>query len=419
VRFLADAPPPSFADRKFFAPDALRAGYRLACTARPATDCTVEVCFEEETETEVVTWSGLEAGQIHARGGPLFCAVDLGTTTVGMQLVEQGTGAVLASCGFGNPQRAYGVDVLSRITAAEEGRAGALREAIVLGLEEGIRKLERHGQPEKIVIAGNTTMGHLLLGYPAGGLGRAPFTPWHIGSTHFWLGGYPAVFLPGVSAFVGADIVAGIYACGMAREEELSLFIDLGTNGEMAMGNRERILCTATAAGCAFEGSVSAGGLGSDMTAVAFDMLQRGIMDETGLLSEPWFTEGYRTGNMTVCQQDIRNLQMAKAAICQGARVLLDRAGGAGRLSHVYLAGGFGYYLDVDKAVGIGLIPAPLRGKCRAVGNASLAGAVRYGREEDAQEELEHIVAISKSINLAKEPAFGEGYIDAMTFAPL
>ena len=437
VRFLSGAPLPSASDRRFFTPQELREGYRLACTARPAADCDIELCFAAGPEAEIVTRYEAEAEPANVPPGQ-FCAVDLGTTTVVMQLVDRRSGEVLNTQAFQNPQRLYGTDVLSRISAAGSGRAEALQRCLETGLETGLRAMEAAGgQPDMVIVAGNTAMGHLLLGYPVDTLGKAPFAPYHIGSTFFRIAGYPAVFLPGISAFVGADIVSGLYACGMAEQEAFTLFIDLGTNGEMAAGSRERIVCSAAAAGCAFEGG-GAQAMGTDITAMAFGLLRDGIMDETGLLREPWFGSGYRAqGNILLRQQDIRDLQMAKAAICAGVSILLDETDGWERLQRVYLAGGFGYYLDVDKAAGIGLIPAVLQGRCRAVGNASLAGAVRYGRyaaalpesvsgsaqtpeQEDRRRaeraKLEHIIAVSEPVNLAEHPAFADRYINAMAF---
>lgn len=463
VRFLAEAPLPSFADRKFLTPLQLREGYRLACTAKPYADCEIEICFLEEEEAEIITHFGVtegtgqvsrhnegmeqkKGGKSDEEGGKhrLFCAIDLGTTTCVMQLADSITGDIIYTYAFQNPQRAYGIDVLSRIYAAENGKAKLLQEVLIEELEKGFQEMKQMGQPEKVIVSGNTAMSHILLGYPAESLGKAPFTPYHIGRTDFELCGYPAVFMPGISAFVGADIVSGIYACGMAEKEEHTLFIDLGTNGEMAAGNRDRILCTAAAAGSAFEGNVSSQMMGTDITAIAFDMLTSGVMDETGLMQEPWFTEGYRVGKVLIRQQDIRSLQTAKAAICAGARILLERMDLWDKITDVYLAGGFGYYLDVDKAVGIGLIPEILQCKCRAVGNTSLAGAVRYGRApaniftggaglsttgagssgsvsaalEDSTEDkkLQHIVRISQSLNLAEQPEFTAYYIEAMAF---
>lgn len=453
VRFQSAAPLPSAADRRFFLPAQLREGWRLACTAKPVLDCSVELHFALEEAAglmpDIVTeaapapqqmtepqMAGKEAAAGAAKtaaivktakaeatgkaGQHLCCVIDLGTTTVVMQLLDKITGDILCTHAFLNPQRAYGIDVVARIANAVNMPSARMQEVLLTELENGLRILEKAGKPENIIISGNTTMEHLLLAYPVEGLGKAPFTPFSLSAAHIDLFGYPAFCLPGISAFVGADIVSGIYACHMAEREEVSAFIDLGTNGEIAVGNKHRLLCTATAAGSAFEGEISAQALGTDITAIAYDMLHLSIMDENGLLAEPWFSEGFlaETGRakVRICQQDIRSLQLAKAAICAGITVLLDHMEAWEQLAHVYLAGGFGYYLDVKKAVGIGLIPSALEDKCRAVGNTSLKGAMRYAKEADGEERLRHIVQISEPLNLAQQPEFESRYIEAMAF---
>lgn len=463
VRFLSAAPLPSAADRRFFSPEELREGWRLACMAKPVIDCSVELHFaseesvseksasEESEEIEakgiipdIVTWTdpapqamtATQTGRGETANGKaklaeteetagaakrLCCVIDLGTTTVAMQLVNKITGDILYTHTFINPQRAYGIDVMARIANAVNMRSERMQEVLLTELENGLSILQKAGKPENIIISGNTTMEHLLLGYPVDGLGTAPFTPFSLDAAHIDLFGYPTLCLPGISAFVGADIVSGIYACHMAEREELSLLIDLGTNGEIAIGNKDRIICTAAAAGSAFEGEISAQALGTDITAIAHDMLKAQVMDQNGLLAEPWFTEGWQAEierAKTVCirQQDIRSLQLAKAAICVGTGLLLDRMAAWDGIAHVYLAGGFGYYLDVKKAVGIGLIPAVLEDKCRAVGNTSLAGAIRCAREKHSEEMLRHIVQISEAVNLAQQPEFESRYIAAMAF---
>ena len=446
VRFLTGAPLPSSADRKHFSAEELRLGYRLACTAKPMSDCEIEICFEKDAlwitngteRQEIVTWSeGLQPekktlGQVQS----LFWAVDIGTTTVVMQLIDKITGDIIKTYPFLNPQRIYGTDVMSRIKYASEGGAEQLRVRLLEELEKGFGRGDMPEQEkllkqtEAVIICGNTAMGHLLMGYPIEGLGKAPFTSFSLARTEFELFGHKAVLMPGISSFVGADIVSGIYACGMAEREELSLFIDLGTNGEIVLGNKEALWCTATAAGSAFEGEISARAMGTDIVALAFEMLEMGIMDETGLMAEPWFAKGWQSqdGKVIITQQDIRALQMAKAAICAGICVLLEKADAWEKVSCVYLAGGFGYYLDARKAVGIGLIPKRLQGKCKAVGNTSLAGAIKYGMETGsaqkvcdgpellADEKLKNIIRISKPLNLALQEEFEERYIQAMTF---
>lgn len=429
VRFLSAAPLPSFADRIFFSPKELREGWRLACTAKPTDDCRVEVCFvKDKNAAPIVTWAEEAEDkreesikkQTASGKDTAIGVIDLGTTTVVMQLVDFVTGDILYTHAFLNPQRSWGTDVMARIESAVNGSGLQLQTTLLTELKYGFEQMKEYGKPEKVMVAGNTTMGHLLMGYPVKSLGEAPFYPFSVEMTDFDLIGHSAVLMPGISAFVGADVVAGIYACGMAERQEYTLFIDLGTNGEIAIGNQERILCTATAAGSSFEGDISVQAMGTDIVAIAFDMLKAGIMDETGLMAEPWFTSGWNTKTIVIFQRDIRKLQMAKAAICAGVSVLLDKAEAWDKVSYVYLAGGFGYYLDVEKAVGIGLIPAVLRGKCKAAGNTSLAGAIKYGREymEDMSrgEKLQHIVRISQAINLAEQPEFEDRYIKSMSF---
>ena len=150
--------------------------------------------------------------------------------------------------------------------------------------------------------------------------------------------------LPGFSAFVGSDLYAGALACGMATSKELTLLVDLGTNGEILLGNHDGILATATAAGPAFEGGANRGVFGADLVKYLATLRREGLLDDTGLLSEPYFTRGVRIGNLVLTQETVRNLQVAKAAIMSGIQVLLRRAGkGMEEVDRVILAGGFGY----------------------------------------------------------------------------
>lgn len=280
-------------------------------------------------------------------------------------------------------------------------------------------------------IAGNTTMGHLLMGYDVSALGRSPFTPVEIGLQEYrhpaW--DFRVWLVPGISTFVGGDIVAGLYAMGMLpkaggeepvqKENEVTMLIDLGTNGEMAITDGTRMIVTATAAGPAFEGGAGAGIIGSDMVACTAALLRQGILDETGLLAEPYFTKGITVGNPAVrlCNQDIRDLQMAKAAVRAGVEILWHRMGEP-QIGQIYLAGGFGYYLDAEAAFTIGLLPETMRGRVRAVGNTALAGAYMIGRdlwmEQTDKRELEQCLSPIIKVNLAEQEAFEALYLRYM-----
>lgn len=529
VQFLEGAPLPTGVERSHLSPMELRQGYRLACMARPKGDCVVRIVTLEEADIKIVTEVRLPSENIDLDGRKKYLsenqksdamkkgtdqtaasknaikrssaiynteadvmknvievekaelkkdacyviAVDLGTTTIAMQLRNMETGAVADTYCVKNPQRSYGTDVLSRIQASCAGHREELRglvcETLLCGLNRFINWLREKeealssvsemdsGQGLKRIacmcIAGNTTMEHLLMGYDVEALGKAPFLPTvtvlqKIEAAHFFRGmedqlrekmaetslavfDFPVYLVPCISAFVGGDIVAGLYALRMSpvyrtQNGQVTLLIDLGTNGEMAITDGNRMIVTATAAGPAFEGD---GGLiGTDRIAFTAKLLRRGILDETGLLTDPYFTTGVfieqdeeeiarKESGRYFKQEDVRTLQMAKAAVRAGVEVLWD-AMGQPEIRQVYLAGGFGYYLNVEAAFCIGLLPSCLRGKVRAAGNTSLEGAYELGcdlyREEVKAEAMEETLSSVISINLARQENFEELYLKYM-----
>lgn len=537
VQFLKGAPLPTGLERSRLEPEELRQGYRLACVTRPKADCTVRIVETGNVETPIVTEMRLLSENVDysSRKGYII-AVDLGTTTIAMQLRDAETGAVADTYCEMNPQRRYGTDVLARIQVSVDGRGEELRRlvcgAILRGLGQFAENLFKkadeetlsdepvpvrengkgtgaaaesvsqkgnlvdQGHKEKgnagkilcMCIAGNTAMEHLLLGLDVSSLGRAPFLPVEKGlqsitAARLFAGmeelrenllmvdgrafsDMPVYVAPCMSAFVGGDIVAGLYALGLlaakapeGREksrkaektglaeetEKLSgdrepekengseryaaLLIDLGTNGEMAITDGQRMIVTATAAGPAFEGDGTM--MGTDRIALTAQLLRRGILDETGLMAEPYFTEGVRIEGAkeaavrgreikNYCyftQKDVRGLQMAKAAIRAGVEILWEEMGRPG-IEKVFLAGGFGYYLDVEAAVAVGLLPAYMRGRVQAAGNTSLAGAYELGRDLcekrlDAA-ALEERTCLAESRNLAETERFEELYLKYM-----
>ena len=496
IQFLQGADAPTAVERSVMNPEELRQGYRLACLTKPKRNCMIKLALLDAPEITVVAdmidvtesidrvsqknqhsknhtstvmedFSGIvtsvsEGEQNEYKEPGVIIAVDLGTTTIAMQLMEIDTGRVIDTYCEMNPQRRYGADVLSRIQASCEGNREILQRLAVEVLERGVERFRsRNADIKCMCIAGNTTMEHLLMGYDVSSLGRSPFTPVEIGLQEYkhpdW--DFTVWLTPGISAFVGGDIVAGLYACGMLKaqlresfaeqqrrtdEEELSLLIDLGTNGEMAITDGNRMIVTATAAGPAFEGG--AGIVGSDMVKCTAELLRKGIMDGTGLLAEPFFEEGvsvqiggeeeYRftpgrgDSSLYLTQEDVRALQMAKAAVRAGVEVLLKRMEGhrtdeisrtrAQKVTHVYLAGGFGYYLDVEAAFYIGLLPEYVRGSVVAAGNTSLRGAWLIGRglwqHRTDKQTLEEGLSSIININLAQQEEFERLYIQYMNF---
>ena len=456
-------------DRVFFSQEKLDSGWRLACEAVPVGDLTIRLGWEKEQNMEVQTDFLGELDAVYSQKG-YGIAIDIGTTTLAAQLVNLSSGQILGTQTKLNHQRTFGADVISRILAATQGKEQAMTTSIRKDLFNLIEKLctENHMAIEKIskiMVAGNTTMIHLLMGYPCDGLGRAPFTPYEIRTIHVTSQDLVTddrlkanvCICPGISAFVGADITSGICALGMEKSEGICLFIDLGTNGEMALGNKEKLLVTSTAAGPAFEGGNITYGIGSIPGAICnaeFEndklavktiqnmpptgicgtgvieiiaaLLKKGIIDETGLLENMWFEDGYPVAigengaHIVLTQEDIREVQLAKAAVRGGIGTLLHRYGiTADQVDHVYIAGGFGYALDDEKAIQIGMFPKEFSGKVKAVGNSSLGGAVKLLLDTDAICDAKKIADLAQEVDLASDEVFQKAYIDAMYFESL
>lgn len=364
-------------------------------------------------------------------------AADIGTTTVVLQLRRILNGAVEDTFACENPQRIYGADVLSRLEAAEDAAIREkMQQAVEKVLGEGIGQFKKHlletGDTEEIrgmAVAANTTMTHLLLGYDVSGLGSYPFTPYNLNEVRTKLCGLDCVVLPGISAFLGGDITAGIKVLSMDKRRELSLLIDLGTNGEMVLGNKNGLLATSVAAGPAFEGGAY---FGTDLMSCAARLLAEGKLDETGLLADPYFETGIMVDGVQVTQKDIRSLQLAKAAVSAGIQILSKKYGlrEVSRIDRVFLAGGMGYYLDKKAAVDIGLIPGCLEKKTFTAGNTSLEGAFLYGRESFLPEspskralngedrQAAGTAGLITEFNLAEEAAFAKEYVNAMNLKP-
>lgn len=446
VQFLQAAPLPTITERTVFSPDELRQGYRLACMAKPKNNCVIRPDFPNSQKIDIITDMIEVSGDIDHRSqdacrsqvehSGCVVAVDLGTTTIAMQLMDIETGAVMDTYCALNPQRRYGADVLSRIRAAGAPDSACAKDmrnsvwkVIWNGVEKFCRTLPSDGNLIRcICIAGNTTMEHLLMGLETERLGKSPFTPVELGLQQCTMPNQgnedvltiPVYVTPGVSAFVGGDVVAGLYYCGLLDGESDSggdvagqggavLFIDLGTNGEMAITDGERMIVTATAAGPAFERGADASLQGSDMIALAASLLAKGIIDETGFLTE----------ENQLTQKDVRDLQMAKAAVRAGVEILCEKMGFP-KIVKVYLAGGFGYYLDVEAAVTVGLLPKSVRDVTYAAGNTSLAGAFKIGRDlvtnHISKESLERKLSRIESINLAKQENFESLYLAHLNF---
>ncbi len=375
----------------------------------------------EKKNADVVTFSTnapASAKEEVSSEVPTVVAVDLGTTTVGMYLVNAETGEQMGVFVALNPQQLHGADVISRITAATGSAKEELRALILETIENGVKKLAKGKTPSKIVISGNTVMGYLLMGYDTSKLGVFPFEVEHQGTITTHIADIPTVLMPGISAFVGGDIVSGLYTLEFHKKKEVALLLDLGTNAEMVIGNAKRRIATSAAAGPAFEQKVYATQL---IQAVA-QLLREGKIDKSGCLAEEYFELGCIAGRMLVKQEDIRSLQMAKAAVYAGIALLTGQYGVTlEEIDKLYLAGGLGFYLDLEAAFDIGLFPRDLQGKVEVVGNTSLEGAYRYAladREEPEQlrADLKNLAEETQEFSMATLDGFEEAYIAAMNF---
>ena len=412
-------------------------------------------------------------------------AIDLGTTTLGFRLIDRKTGVVLRETACMNRQQQYGADVVARIQQATQGHLKAMatliREDLLLGMAALTRDFNGNS-PEKqltgIVIAGNTTMLHLLQELSPAGMGQHPFTPVTLEMTTLpfhrlfseevtrephqhhlqWLLSHlsacPVTLLPGLDAFVGADITAGIYHTRLHESEAVSLLVDIGTNGEMVVGNRHGLTATATAAGPAFEGGSLSCGMagvpgaihaltwegdtfhlktiddrpptgicGSGVVDLMAEGLRHGWMDATGRLLPPWQEKKVVLATpsgappIQVTQKDIREVQLATAAIRAGIQCLLETAAiPVEAVQRVYLAGGFGSHMNLASALTMGLLPAPLADQVVMAGNTCLSGAADLLTDADAPDKLQQIVKLTTTLNLSTSDCFQKAFLKAMTF---
>lgn len=359
------------------------------------------------------------------KGARRLAVADVGTTTVAM-LLYAGDGSVEERFVAVNPQTGYGADVISRIRAAEDRNAAKdMQDQILQVLGQGLARFQgrlKEGEELFLVLAANTTMTYLLMGWDPAELGHAPFQAARLDSVETKVCGVPCFVFPGLSAFVGGDIVAGIYACGMC-EKGLTLLLDLGTNGEIVLGNSEKRIACATAAGPAFEGGVNRGIWGADMISLLARLHREGILDETGLLAEPYFADGIRIGNVRVTKEAVRSVQLAKGAIAAGIETLLQHFGAnAKEIERVVLAGGFGYYLQPGAAADIGLFPKGLAERTVTGGNTALSGALLAGRYilaggtcQSFDKLLQGTVLRTEVLNLAEDPGFEQRYLSRLT----
>lgn len=451
-------------DRRLLSIEELKRGWRLACQGRASADLTLELAQWEPAV--LVDHSRID---FTPRDG-LGIAIDLGTTTLVAQLLDLSTGRVLAVRTALNSQAQHGADIMSRIEFGLQGDGRELLRDLIrtqIGGLIGELLAEIRNGPEHdraassgrlpltlVTIVGNTVMHHLFCGLNIEPLSRHPFEsaqhePYFFRGEELGWERAPDVsvhVLPNLGGFVGSDILAGILATGMNEGESLRLLIDLGTNGEIVVGNRTRLLCASTAAGPAFEGARiscgmrAAGGAISEVTVdrgelrcrvigqgTAHGLCGSGLVDAVACAIElGWLRSDGRlveggplplAPGVLLLQADIRELQLAKAAIAAGVRILLDEWGAnAEEVDCVWLAGAFGNYVNRASARQIGLIDFPAE-KVIPAGNTALLGAKLALFHGGADwRALEVIRSLTRHVALHEHPDFMEDYIGEMRF---
>lgn len=419
----------------------------LACRTRLTGDARVRV---SESKAEILK-TGVSAGEETDGEAGLGVSVDVGTTTLAAYLVERSTGRVLASDARLNPQRPHGADVISRLSFAieSEENAALLQREILAAIDEMTRSmLERAGRAGEEIrcraLVGNTVMMHLLGGYPARPLAFAPFTPAYTALHEKELGGVRTILGGCISGYVGADTLAAALACGLDERDENAMLIDIGTNGEIMLKKDGCCFACSCAAGPAFEGAHIACGTGAVAGAIdharvengeivyttigggeATGICGSGLIDLTAALLERGDITpmGRMAGDVRLSERvylarsDIREVQLAKAAIASGIRILAEQAGAAlADIEKVYLAGGFGNFIGLDSACRIGLLPAALRAKIVPVGNAAGSGSVRLLVSEQARRRAEALRQATRCVELAATPDFNDVYTDELLF---
>ncbi|UCD88457.1 MAG: DUF4445 domain-containing protein [Desulfobacterales bacterium] len=407
-------------------------------------------------------------------------AVDIGTTTVYSQLLDLITGKVLASFGEYNGQISYGEDVISRIMlAGEPGGLEKLHQVVVSTINTLIKKMVKRARIDKgeistITMAGNTTMTQLMLKVNPTYIRLSPYVP---ASTLFApmravdlglaLGDHvTALVYPAISSYVGGDIVAGVMGSGMYRTHEVTLFMDIGTNAEIVIGNKDWLACAACSAGPAFEGgglkfgmraakgaiedfsmdpvtfepmNITVGDVrpkgicGSGLITIVATMFEMGVIDNQGKFNRDLDTPRIRSNNeiieyvlawkeetqierdITISEPDLDNFIRAKGAIFSGCMTLLEEVGlGIPDIEKIYLSGGFGSYVDLEKAMAIGLLPEIDPDKVRFIGNGSLMGAKMSSLTNRIRQDVVEVTKRMTNFELSETSSYMDNYVAAL-----
>ena len=398
----------------------------IVCQGRPAEQ-SVLLTNHSDTTSSSTTSSNTTfecTNDINVQYGIAF---DIGTTTIASSFVDLESGRILSEQGCMNRQSQFGADVISRIQYASSNPDGlnTMHRLICADIEALIQSYVEQGyrkeQMKKLVFSGNTTMLHFLMNRSVNGLTGFPFAPEFLDGQQYEYDDMLIEIMPGKSAFVGADIVSGVQALNLGCGPEYELLIDLGTNGELWLLNEEQGVCTSTSCGPAFANSVTKGNVyGTCLLDELAKAYIEGKIDSNGLLQGKYFEKGISCGEIIITQDTVRQIQLAKAAIRTGIelaayelRIPLEN------ISKVYLAGGFGFFLNLESAFTIGLLPDEFRGRITTVGNTSLKGAIQTLSLSEPMLRLPTRLENSKVLDLSMSKNFQEFFLHRIPFPKL
>lgn len=403
-------------------------GEVLACQYCLTEDITIY--RSEKKDFEAILMKGerkesLSEDDISKKKDGYGIAIDIGTTTLGFALKDLHDGHMLAQWGCTNSQGQYGADVASRIVACEtkEGLQ-KLSKCVCEDIKKGIRVLLEQAnldrkQLNQIVIVGNAVMLHILQGISPVPIGKAPFHVPEPSMKRVQIDQTDVILFPHAGAFIGGDIVAGVTYLKLFESDRLNMLIDLGTNGEMVLGTKDHLIAAATAAGPAFENCFrSTGTTGSKVLDLLVLNARRRILSNDGSLKPAYREKGIPGGpGLWITQSQIREIQLAKGAIRTGIELLMKTYGcEPSDINRVYLAGGFGFYLNMISAVKTGLLPADFQDKIKVVGNTALSGAFFALGNETLLLNANRVAKKIDCRNLAEFPDFQKKYLEEISY---
>lgn len=379
----------------------------LCCRYYPKKD----ICVKVERRKNSVVRNVVKLPPEPLKEG-LGLSLDLGTTTIAAFLYDLKTGECIGETGAENALSIFGADVISRIQYAENDQkllrmTAVLREQVYDLMTELCGTGHSFKDVKYLSIAGNTVMQHIFAAMSPRSIGEAPFRPLSLFGEEL-IAEPTMYYCPCIAGYVGGDTTAGILSTGIYESDEKVMLIDLGTNCEFALGDRNGFICCSSPAGPAFEAGSGKGELkGSELIDEVAALLKNGTCSESGRL----LSDGGK-----VSQKDVRNLQLAKAAV-RGAieTVLMIEGIRASDVKRILIAGGFGMYLDIENAFTIGMFPEEFRGRITYVGNSAGAGA-SMALSQKNRKKLKDIAAMCRYEELSSSKLFYDEYIDAMSF---